>query len=113
MSVTDRPVGDVVVLDIKGELARQKGCGSVKTRVVELLDQGHLSLLLNLSHLRYMDSSGVGELVSAFITVRNRHGTLKIAAAQSKVTKLLAIAKLDTVIDVFDTEAEALSSFGV
>jgi anti-sigma B factor antagonist len=113
MNIGERLVGNVVVLDIKGEMTRYTGESSVRKRVGELLDRGHLSLLLNLSHVPYMDSSAVGEIVGSFISVRNRHGTLKIATSQSRVTKLLTIAKLDTVIDVFDTEAEALSSFGV
>ncbi len=112
MSVTDRPVGDVVVLDVKGEMINNKDYGSIKRRVGELLDRGHLSLLLNLSQVPYMNSWGVGELASSFISVRNRHGTLKVAASQNRVTQMLAISKLDTVIDVFDTEAEALHSFG-
>ena len=58
-----------------------------------------------------MNSWGVGELATSFISVRNRHGTLKVAASQSRVTKMLAISKLDTAIEVFGTEAEALHSF--
>ena len=111
MTIGERLVGDVVVLDIKGKMTRYKGDSSAKKRVRELLDRGHLSLLLNLSHAPYMDSSGVGEIASSFITVRNRRGMLKIAASLSPVTKLLAVSKLNTVIEVFDTEAEALQSF--
>ena len=111
MSVTDRPAGDVVVLDVKGEMINNKEHGSVKRRVGEVLERGHLSLLLNLSQVPYMNSWGVGELASSFISVRNRHGQLKVAASQSRVTKMLAISKLDTAIEVFDTEAEALHSF--
>jgi anti-anti-sigma factor len=58
-----------------------------------------------------MNSWGVGELASTFISVRNRHGKLKVAASQNRVTKMLAISRLDTAIEVFDTEAEALHSF--
>ncbi len=111
MSVTDRPVGDVVVIDIEGDMINNKEYGSVKRRVGELVGQGHLSLLLNLSQVPYMNSWGVGELASSFISVRNRHGKLKVAASQSRVTEMLAISKLDTVIEMFDTEAEALHSF--
>ena len=110
-SVAERPVGDIVVLDVKGEMIHNKEYGSVKRRVSELLDRGHLALLLNLSQVPYMNSWGVGELASSFITVRNRQGTLKVAASQSRVTKMLTISKLDTAIEVFDTEAEALQSF--
>ena len=111
MSVVDRSVGDIVVLDVIGEMINNKEYGSVKRRVRELLDQGHARLLLNLSQVPYMNSWGVGELASSFVTVRNRQGKLKVAASQTRVTKMLEISKLDSVIDVFDTEAEALSSF--
>ncbi len=111
MSVTDRPVGDVVVIDVKGEMMNNKEYGSLKRRVGEVLGRGHLSLLLNLSQVPYMNSWGVGELAGSFISVRNRHGKLKVAASQNRVTMMLAISRLDTVIEVFDTEAEALHSF--
>ena len=112
MSVTDRPVGDIVVLDVKGEMINNKEHGSVRRRISELLDRGHLRLLLNLSQVPYMNSWGVGELATSFVSARNRHGKLKVAASQSRVTRMLEISKLDTVIEVFDTEAEALNSFG-
>ena len=111
MTIEERLIGDVMVLNIQGDMARVRGDSSANQRVRELLDRGHLSLLLNLSQVPYMDSSGVGEIASSFITVRSRQGTLKLAASPSSVTKLLAIAKLNTVIDMFDTEAEALQSF--
>ena len=111
MSVVDRPVGDIVVLDVKGEMINNKEYGSVKRRIGELLDRGHLSLLVNLSQVPYTNSWGVGEFATSFVSVRNRQGKLKVAASQSRVTKMLAISKLDTVIEVFDTEAEALHSF--
>ena len=112
MSVTDRPVGDVVVLDVKGEMINNKEYGSVKRRIGELLDLGHLSLILNLSQVPYMNSWGVGELATSFVSVRNRQAKLRVAASQSRVRKMLSISKLDTVIEVFDTEAEALHSLG-
>ena len=111
MSVVERPAGDVVVLDVKGVMINNKEYGSVKRRVGELLGRGHMSLLLNLSQVPYMNSWGVGELATAFISVRDRRGQLKVAACQSRVTTMLAISKLDTAIEVFDTEAEALHSF--
>ena len=113
MNIGERLVGDVVVLDITGEMTRYRGDSSAKMRVRELLDQGHRRLLLNLTQVPHMDCTGIGEIASSFITTRNRHGTMKIASSQSRVTKVLTIAKLDTVIDVFDTEAEALKNFGV
>ncbi len=111
MSVADRPVGGIVVLDVTGDMVHNKDYGSIKNRVRELLDRGHLSLLLNLSQVSYMNSWGVGELATSFVSVRNRHGKLKVAASQNRVTKMLAVSKLDTVIEVFETEAGALNSF--
>ncbi len=111
MTIGERLVGEVAVLDVTGEMTQYTGQGSVRERVSDLLDRGHLGLLLNLSDVPYMDSSSVGDIAGSFITVRNHHGTLKIATSVSAVTKLLAIAKLDTVMEVFDTEAEALQSF--
>ena len=112
MSVTDRPVGDVVVLDVEGEMINNKEHGSVERRVGELLGRGHRSLLLNLSQVPYMNSWGVGEIATSFISVRNLHGKLKVAASQGRITRMLAISKLDTVIEVFETEDGALRSFG-
>ncbi len=112
MIIRERLVGDVLVLDIEGDMTRYTGDSSAKMRVRELLNRGHLRLLLNLSHVPHMDSTGIGEIASSFITVRKRHGTLKIADSASPVMELLAIAKLNTVIEIFDTEAEALHSFG-
>ena len=112
MTLGERMVGDVVVLDLTDEMIRDnEGYGAVKKRVRELLDQGQRSVLLNLSGVTYMDSANVGEIASSFITARSRLGRLKVAAAVSPVTTLLTISKLDTVIEVFDTEAEALLSF--
>lgn len=111
MSVTDRVVGEVVVIDVIGDMINNEDHGSVKRRVGELLDQGHARLLLNLSRVPYMNSWGVGELATSFVSARNRNVKLKVAASQKRVTKMLEISKLDTVIEVFDTEADALLSY--
>ncbi len=111
MSIKERLVGDVVVLDVSGGMTRDKGYGSVRKWVDERVVREHVGLLLNVSEVPYMDSACVGELVGAFITVRNRGGTLKIIGARGRLKQLLAVAKLDTVIEVFDTEAEAVESF--
>ena len=112
MSITERLVGDAVVLDLTGGMTRNSGYGTLKKRVGELVLRGeHRRLLLNLSEVPYMDSSCVGELVSSYLTARNHGGTLMIVGARGRIRKLLAIAKLDTVFQVFDTEAEALRRF--
>ena len=112
MRIKERTVGQVTILDADGRMTRNEGYGVVKKRVGELLAGGHNQLLLNLAAVPYMDSTCVGELVSAFITVRNGGGTLKFMGAMGRLRELLSIAKLDTVFELFDTETTALESFG-
>ena len=92
-------------------MTRNEGYGSVKERIGALLAGGHRRLLLNLSDVPYMDSSCVGELVSAFITVRNHGGALELVGATSRIMELLTIAKRDTVFEIFDSEKTAIASF--
>ena len=92
-------------------MTRNDGCGEIRTALKPLLEQGHTQFLLNLADVPYIDSTGIGELVSVFITVRNHTGTLKLVALTDRVRKLFEVAKLVQVIDVFDDEAEALQSF--
>ncbi len=111
MTITTRVVGHVTVLDLDGRMTRDEGYGAVKAQAVELLGQERTNFLLNLTDVPYMDSTCVGELVSAFITVRNKGGTLKLFGASGRLSELLTIAKLDTVFEVFETETAALESF--
>ena len=111
MSIAERLVGDVVILDVSGWMTRDTGYGLLRKWVDEHNAREYRGLLLNVSEIPYMDSACVGELVGAFITVRNRGGTLKITGARGRIKQLLAVAKLNTVIELFDTEAEALRSF--
>ena len=80
-------------------------------RITELVATGQRHVLLNLSDVPYLDSSGVGKLVSVFITVRNHGSILELTGASGRVAELLAVAKLDTVFEMFDSESTALDSF--
>ena len=111
MEITQRVVGEVTVLDLAGRMTRNDGYGAVKARVTELLGQSVGSFVLNLTDVPYLDSTCVGELVSAFITVRNKGGKLKLFGATGRIRKLLTVAKLDTVFEVFESEAAAVASF--
>ncbi len=111
MQVSTRHIGDVTVVDVDGRMTRNEGFGCVRKHVVELLDEGHLRFVLNLSQVPYMDTTYVGELVSTYISIRNAGGTLKLAGVLKRISDLLAIAKLDTVFELFDTERAALESF--
>lgn len=111
MTISTRVVGQVTVLDLDGRMTRNEGHGGVKARAVELLGQERTSLLLNLTDVPYMDSTCVGELVNAFITVRNKGGMLKLYGMSGRLSELLTMTKLDTVFEIFETEATALESF--
>ena len=105
-----REQGGLQIVAFEGDVDLENS-PAARAVLLEAVERGS-GVLVDLSGVGYMDSSGVGEIASSFITVRNSHGVLKIAGAQSPVRTLLAVAKLNTVIDVFDTEAEALDSFG-
>jgi anti-anti-sigma factor len=111
MHRTVRHIGSLTILDIDGRITRNEGCRSIKKKVSELLAVGHRLLLLNRKDVPYMDSTSVGELVSAFITVRNHDGILKLVGPTQRIAELLSIAKLDTVFEVCDIETDALESF--
>ena len=111
MRIDERAVGDVTVLTVQGRMTRNDGYGSVKQRVGELLAAGRRQLVLDLGHVRYMDSTCIGELVSAFLTTRSQGGTLKFTGVSDRIAELLTVAKLDTVFEVFETDTAALQSF--
>ena len=112
MEITQRAVGVVTVLDFKGRMTRNDDYGVAKERITALLTEGPTEFVLNHADVPYMDSTSVGELVSPCITVRNKGGGgIKLYGATGRIKELLTIAKLDTLFEVFDTEAAALDSF--
>ena len=111
MRIKQRTAGGVTLLDLDGRMTRDDGYGELRAAVSLRLEQGHTQFLLNLAEVAYMDSTGIGELVSVFITVRNHKGTLKLVALTSRMRELFEVAKLVHVFDLFDDEADALQSF--
>ena len=111
MRTTQRPADGVAIISLDGRMTRNDGFGAVKTAVADLLAEGHTQLLIDMAGVSYMDSTGVGELVSAFITARNHDGKLKLLYPSHRLRELFEVAKLVTVFDMFDDEAEALRSF--
>jgi len=111
MTITERQLDGVVILDLTGRITIGDGTLILRKRVQELLDQDQKQLLLNLANVDYIDSSGLGEVVRSFTTVRNAGGNLKLLSLTRKVRDLMQITKLLTVLDVFDRESEALKSF--
>lgn len=112
MKVTSRQVNGVTIVDLSGRITLGEGSVVLRDTVRELVGKGQKQLLLNLADVNYIDSSGIGELVSAFTTVRREGGDLKLLSLTKKVHDLLQITKLYTVFDVQDDEAAAVAAFG-
>ena len=111
VKLTTRQVGDVTVVDAAGRITLGEGASTFRDNVRDLVAGGHKKLLLNLAEISYIDSSGIGELVSGFTTVANQGGTVKLLNLTKRVQDLLQITKLYTVFEVFDDEAKAVRSF--
>lgn len=111
MKISTRQVDGVTILDLSGRITLGEGSVQLRDAVRDLLSKGHKHILLNLADVNYIDSSGIGELVSAFTTVRNQGGELKLLNLTKKVHDLLQITKLYTVFDIKDDEAQAIASF--
>jgi anti-sigma B factor antagonist len=106
-----RQINGITIVDLKGRITLGEGSVTVRDIVHELLSRGLTKILLNLGNVNYIDSSGIGELVSAFAAVKKQGGELKLLNLTKKVNDLLQITKLYTVFDVNEDEASAVSSF--
>lgn len=111
LNITERQAGDITILDMNGKVTLGEGSVALRNTVRRLLGDGKKKILLNLGSVGYIDSSGIGELVSSFTAVNKEDGTLKLLNLTQKIQDLLAITKLLTVFDVFDSEADALASY--
>ena len=112
MKIEERSIGDVVILDLKGKITLGEGDELLKDKVNSLVNQGHKKIILNLAGVPYIDSAGLGEVVRTYTTVSRQGGSLKLLNLTKRITDLLSITKLLTVFDTFDSEAEAVKSFG-
>ena len=112
MTTTTRQVGGVTIVDISGRVVLGEESAALRNLVCDLLNKGHKKILLNLGDVNYIDSSGLGSLVSAFTSVRKQEGELKLLNLTNKVQDVLQIAKLYTVFDIMDDEEAAVKSFG-
>jgi anti-sigma B factor antagonist len=111
MKIETRTVGDVHILDCSGKITLGEGTMAVRNTVRDVLKNGGKKIVLNLAEVNYIDSSGIGELVSSYTTVTNQGGKLKLLNLTKKIQELLAITKLLTVFSVYDSEQQAISSF--
>ena len=111
LHATHREAGKVTVVDLSGRITLGDGSALLRKTVRGLLDDQRMQILLNLADVDYIDSSGIGELVSGFTAVKNRNGSLKLLHLTKKVRDLLQITKLFTVFDVYTDEGTAVRSF--
>ena len=111
VKLSNRQVGDVTVVDATGRITLGEGASTLRDSMRDLAAKGNKKLLLNLSEVSYIDSSGIGEMVSSYTTITNHGGQLKLLGLSKRVKDLLQITKLYTVFEVFEDEASAVRSF--
>jgi anti-sigma B factor antagonist len=111
MKANSRQVNGVTIVDMNGRITLGEGSTVLRETVKDLVGKGQKKILLNLGNVTYIDSSGIGELVSAFTSVRNQGGDLKLLKLTKKVHDLLQITKLYTVFDIKDDETTAVQAF--
>ena len=111
MKVQTRQVDGVTILDLSGRITLGEGSVILRDTVKDLLSKGNKKILLNLGDVNYIDSSGLGELVSAYTTAKNQGAQVKLLNLTKKVKDVLQLTKLYTVFDIYDDEASAISSF--
>jgi anti-sigma B factor antagonist len=111
MKASTRQVAGITIVDLSGRITLGEGSVVLRDTIRDVVSQGNKKILLNLGDVTYIDSSGIGELVSAFTSVRNQGGELKLLNLTKKVHDLLQITKLYTVFDIKDDEAAAVGAF--
>lgn len=111
VKVSTRQVGDVTVADVTGKLTLGEGSSAFRDLLRSLIGQGRKKILVNLSGVTYLDSSGIGELVAGYTTITSAGGKLKLVNLTSKVQNPLQTTKLYTVFDIYDDETKAVASF--
>jgi anti-sigma B factor antagonist len=111
LGVKERQAGDVTILDLSGEVRIGDASVALREAMRKLVDSGKTKVLLNLGGVKYMDSTGIGELIANYTTLTRKGGQLKLLNLTERIQNLLVITKLLTVFDAYDNEAEALKSF--
>ena len=111
MDIKERVVDGVSVLDLAGKIVLGEGDGQIRDRIKDLLADGQRKILLNLGDITYIDSAGLGALISSYTTTKREGGHLRLVNLTKRIQDLLAITKLITVFDTYESEPEAIDSF--
>ena len=111
LTITSREVDGVTVLDLNGRITLGEGSVQLREAIRDLISKGSKTILLNMGDVNYIDSSGLGELVSAYTTAKNQGAQVKLLSLTKKVKDVLQLTKLYTVFDIYDDEASAIGSY--
>ena len=111
MQIAERSAGNVKVLDLSGQITFTQGDQLFKDKIHSLVHQGHKNILVNMANVNHVDSAGLGELVGAYTTVTKAGGSMKLVGLTKRLHDLLAITKLLTVFDTYESEQDALKQF--
>jgi len=111
LTITSREVDGVTVLDLNGRITLGEGSVQLREAIRDLISKGSKTILLNMGDVNYIDSSGLGELVSAYTTAKNQGSQVKLLSLTKKVKDVLQLTKLYTVFDIYDDEASAIGSY--
>lgn len=111
MNIDERTLGELTILDLKGNIVLNEGDVVLRDKINSLIQQGKTKIILNLAGVPYIDSAGLGEVVRTYSTVRRHSGNLKMLNLTKRITDLLTITKLLMVFETFDNEKEAVDSF--
>ncbi len=111
LAIASREVDGVTVLDLSGRITLGEGSVQLRDSIRDLIGKGQMRILLDLGDVNYIDSSGLGELVSAYTSAKNQGAALKLLKLTKKVHDLLQLTKLYTVFDIYDDEASAIASY--
>lgn len=111
MKIEKRTQSDVVILDLKGKILIGDGIDELRAEINQLLKEKKIKILLNFQEVPYLDSTGLGEVVRSYTSVKNAGGSIKIVYLTNKVRDLLSVTKLITVFETFEDEAKAIASF--
>lgn len=111
LNITERRSGSAIVLDLEGNIRLGEGSLELRNALSQLIKGGEKKVLLNLAHVTYIDSSGLGEIVAGYTSLQKNGGEMKLMYLTRRVNELMIITKLLTVFEVFDNETEAVNSF--
>ncbi len=112
MNIVERRIGDITIIDLQGNIMFEDGDQELRGAIASVLEAGGKKVILNMGEVPYLDSAGLSELVRSFVAINKRGGRVALIDLTRKVHDLLTIAKLLTIFETFDSEANAISSLG-